>query len=112
LLLPDKTPHCFNKLADRNWFGQICLAAALADAFLVSPFMAKAVTANHRDRAQFGIVLIQRVTSSPDTCGAGCPSDDQIGPQLADKIKSLEPIAGAGGLIAMSFQQVAKRASC
>src|SRR5205814_7483395 len=33
---------------------------------------------------------------------------DQIGAQLADQIERLETIAGAGGLIAMRFQQVAK----
>src|SRR6202166_4984227 len=34
--LPDKPSNGFDKLADRNRLGQICLAAALADALFVA----------------------------------------------------------------------------
>src|SRR5471030_1945448 len=55
-LLPDESSNGFNKLADRDRLGQIGLAAALADAFLVA-LHRKCRDRDHRNCAQFRIVL-------------------------------------------------------
>src|ERR1700754_2985704 len=55
-LLPDKTPYCFNKLSDRNRFGQIGLAAAFTDPFLVA-LHRKGGDRDNGNGAQLRIVL-------------------------------------------------------
>src|ERR1700712_4700608 len=105
--LPDKPPNGFNKFADRDRLGQIGLAAALADPFLVALHRERS-DRDHRDRAQLRIVL-----DPPRHFEAGHlrklnVHQDEIGPKLAHEIERLETVAGARGLIAMRFQQIAK----
>src|SRR5260221_11529710 len=101
--LPDKTPDCFNKLADRNRFGQIRLAAAFADAFFVA-LHGKGRDRDHRYRAQLRIVLDPARDFETGNLRKLDIHQNEIGTQLADEIERFETIAGARGLITMCFQ--------
>src|SRR6185312_8975718 len=105
--LPDKTPHRFNELANRNWFGQIRLAAAFADTLLVA-LHRKGRNRDHRYRAQLRIVLDPARHFETGDLRKLDIHQDQVGAQFADKIERLETIAGARSLISMRFQKVAK----
>src|SRR5713226_5466638 len=106
-LLPDKPSNGFNKLADRDRLGQIGLAAALADTFLVA-LHRKRRDRDHGNRAQLRIVLDPARHLEAGHLGKLDIHQDQIGTELADKIERLETVAGTGCLIAMCFQQIAK----
>ena len=106
-LLPDKSTHGLDELADRNRLGQIGLAAAFADALLVA-LHRKRGDRDDGNGAQFRIVLDPARDLEAGDLRQLDIHQDQIGAQLADEIERLETVAGAGGLIAMRFQQIAK----
>src|SRR3984957_14135351 len=90
-LLPDKPSNGFNKLADRDRLGQIGLAAALADAFLVA-LHRKCRHRNHRNGAQFRIVLDPARHFEAGHLRQLDIHQDQIGTQRADEIERLEAV--------------------
>src|SRR5216684_538181 len=106
-LLSDKPSDGLNKFADRDRLGQIGLAAALADAFFVA-LHRKGRHRDHRYRTQFGIVLDPARHLETGNLRKLDIHQDEIGTRRADEIERLEAVAGAGGLIAMRFQQIAK----
>ena len=73
-----------------------------------SPFIAKAVTATTGNRAQLRIVLDPARDFEAGHLRQLDIHQDQIGPMLAHEIERLDAVAGADGLIAMRFQQIAK----
>src|SRR5262249_5660330 len=105
--LPHKSTHGLNELADRNRLGQIGRAAAPADAFLVA-LHGKGGDGNNRNGAQLRIVLDPARDLQARNLRQLDVHQDQIGPHLADEIERLVAIAGARGLIAVRFQQIAK----
>src|ERR1700712_2426275 len=106
-LLTDKTPNRFNKFADRDRLGKIRLAAALADALLVALHRERRHR-DHRNGAQFRIVLDPARHLEPGDLRQLDIHQDQVGTQLADQIERLEAVAGARSLVAMGFQEIAK----
>src|ERR1700710_349251 len=107
LSLPDKPSNGFDKLADRDRFGQIGFATTLANALLVA-LHRKRGNRNHRDSAQLRIVLDPARHFEAGHLGQLDIHEDEIGTKLADKIERLETVAGTGCLIAMRLQQIAK----
>src|SRR5688572_140885 len=93
-LLPDKTSHRLNKLADRNRLGQIGLAAAFANSLLVA-LHRKGGDRDHGDHAQLRIILDPARDLEAGDLRKLDVHQHQIRAQLADKIKRLDPIAGA-----------------
>src|SRR6266436_2335298 len=105
--LPDKPSDGFNKFAHRDRLGQIGLAAALADAFLVA-LHREGRDRDHRNRAQLGIILDPAGDLQSGNLRKLNIHQDEIGTKLANEIKRLETVAGTRGLIAMRFQKIAK----
>src|SRR5205823_6584279 len=107
-LLPDKTPYRLNKLADRNRFGQISFAAAFADSFFVA-LHGKGGDRDDGNCAQLRIVLDPARDFETGDLRKLDVHQHEIGTQLADEIERLDAVAGARGLIAVRFQQVAEQ---
>src|ERR1019366_1040200 len=105
--LPDKSSNSFNKFADRDRLGQICFAATLADAFLVT-LHGKGGDRDYRNGPQLRIVLDPPRHLEAGYLGELNIHQDEIGTKFADEIKRLETVAGTGGLIAVRLQQIAK----
>src|ERR1700742_3064098 len=105
--LPDESTHRLDELADRDRLGKINLATALADALLVA-LHGKGRDGNDGNGAQLRIVLDPAGDLEAGDLRQLDVHQDQIGPHLADQIERLVPVAGARGLIAMRFQQIAK----
>src|SRR4051812_49017198 len=106
-LLADKTPNRFYKFADRNRLGKIRLAAALADAFLVALHRERRHR-DHRNGAQFRIVLDPARHLEPGDLRQLDVHQDQVGAKFSHEIERLEAVAGARGLVAMRLQEIAK----
>src|SRR4051794_21752666 len=106
-LLSDKTPYRFNKFADRDRLGQIGFAAAFADALLVA-LHRKGGDRDHRDRAQLRIVLDPARHFEARHLRQLDIHQDEVGTQLPHQVERLETVAGARGLVAMGFQQIAE----
>src|SRR5258708_5583900 len=92
--LPDKTSHGFNKFANRDRLGQISLAAALADAFLVT-LHRKGGDRDHGYRAQLPLVLAPARHFEPGHTPHLDNNQHEIGAKLADEIERLETVGGA-----------------
>src|SRR6476661_9988641 len=105
--LPDKSPNGFNEFADRDRLRQIRLAATFADPLLVALHRERRYR-DHRDRAQRRIVLDPARHFEAGNLRELDIHQDEIGTQLAHEIERLETVAGARGLIAVRFQQIAK----
>src|ERR1700730_9005100 len=105
--LPDESTHRLDELADRDRLGKIGFAAAFADALLVA-LHGERGDRDHGNGAQLRIILDPAGDLEAGHLRQLNVHQDQIGAHLADEIERLVPIAGARGLIAMRFQQIAK----
>src|ERR1700753_541623 len=105
--LPDESTHRLDELADRDRLWQIRLAGAFADAVLVA-LHGKGGDGDDGNGAQLRIVLDPLGDLEAGDLRQLDVHQDQIGAHLADEIELLVAVAGARGLIAVRFQQIAK----
>src|SRR5664280_690310 len=102
---PQEMTDGLDELADRDRFGQIGLAATLADALLVA-LHGEGGDRHDRDRLEVGIVLEPFGHFEAGYFRQLDIHQNQIGPVFARQIERLDAVAGADGLVAMRFQQV------
>src|SRR5580692_6187292 len=107
LSLSDEPSDGFNKLADRDRLGQIGLAAAFANALLVT-LHRECRDRDDRNGSQLRVVLDPPRHFETRDLGKLDIHQDEIGAELAHKVKCLETVAGAGSLVAMRLEQIAK----
>src|SRR5690349_11044120 len=101
----EKTPDRLHKLANRDRLREVGLAAALADALLVTLHRERR-DGDHGDRPALRIVLEPLRHFEARHFGQLNIHQHQVGPVLASEVERLDPIAGSNGRIAMGFQQV------
>src|ERR1700674_187123 len=101
----EKMPDGLQKLADRDRLGEIGLAAAFANAFLV-PLHGEGGHGDHRNRPELGIVLEPFGDFEARDLGKLNIHHDQIGTMLAREIERLDPVARADGGVTVSLQQI------
>src|ERR1700688_4519501 len=102
---PEEMTDGLDELADRDWLGQIGLAAAFADALLVA-LHGEGGDRHHGDRLELGIVLEPFGHFETGDFRQLDIHQNQIGPVFAREIERLDPIAGADGLVAVRLQEV------
>src|SRR5487761_2128330 len=102
---PEEMTDRLDEFADRNRLGQIGLAAALANAFLVA-LHGEGGDRHDRNCLEFGIVLEPFGHFEAGYFRQLDIHQNQIGPVLAREIQRLDSVAGADGLVAMRFQEV------